>query len=113
MSSSCLASIVTQILATSSNHSFFNVRGFGSRGARQGVYPLSGLVKCSTCGKGCNEIITYGSCNPRLVYNVTVYNHVDGQLSETYTTYELAIALRLFKTEFLGSLDNYYTLKDE
>lgn len=60
-----------------------------------------------------NEIITYGTRNPRLVYNVTVYNHVDGQLSETYTTYELAIALGLFKTEFLGSLDNYYTLKDE
>ena len=60
-----------------------------------------------------NEMITYGIRDPRLIYNVTVYNHVDGQLSETYTTYELAIALRLFKTEFLGSLDNYYSLKDE
>ena len=39
-------------------------------------------------------MITYGTRNPRLVYNVTVYNHVDGQLSETYVTHKLAIARR-------------------
>ncbi len=59
-----------------------------------------------------SEIITYNAREPRLVYTITVYNHADGELSETYTTYELSIALGLFKTEFLAALDNYYTLKD-
>ncbi|MGV2831321.1 hypothetical protein [Myxosarcina sp. GI1(2024)] len=60
-----------------------------------------------------NELITCGTRNPRLVYSVTVYNHIAGELLETYTTYELSIALSLIKTEFLAALDNYYTLKDE
>jgi hypothetical protein len=60
-----------------------------------------------------NELIAYGTRDPRLVYTVTVYNHANGELSETYTTYELTIALGLFKTEFFAALDNYYTLKDE
>lgn len=60
-----------------------------------------------------NEMITYGIRDPRLVYSVTVYNHVNGELSETYATYELSIALSLLKTEFLAALNNYYTLKDE
>ena len=60
-----------------------------------------------------NEVITYGTREPRLIYTVTVYNHADGELSETYTTYELSIALGLFKTEFFAALDKYYSLKDE
>lgn len=45
-----------------------NVRGFGSRGARQGVYPLSGLVKCSTCGRGC--VIANGGSTYKLIDGV-------------------------------------------
>ncbi len=60
-----------------------------------------------------NEMVSYESRNPRLVYLVTVYNHVNGNLSETYATYELSIALELFKIEFLNALDNYYSLREE
>ena len=42
-----------------------NVRGFGSR---QAVYPLSGLVKCSNCGRGC--VIANGGSTYKLIDGV-------------------------------------------